>query len=619
MHEMAIKVFAIFLIHLVVLTYTTDLEDETTSLFLGETPNKIVIGAYGDYNADKLVDIFITSDQGRNLEILLAQDNKPYTRQHLLNITSRSSEIITSVMPADFNGDALMDILLTTKKKDNLEEESVQVLVSFGTDSDKQKKQGLGPLISITSARDQPTLFDYNQDMLPDFLIETKDKPSTLVIYEASSSDNFTKKAFPPNKTRPLLYPHSNAFIDVTQDYMADLFLTTDEGYQLWSNTYGDLEHNQTIPFPDACRGRICGQASFADTDRDGYTNLVVPVCLNETKDGQTRCIKSEIYGYSFGDEAKGWVKMMDGIKANDKMWNFRFSKQTTLLPALPITLRLGDYNMDGYPDALVFVQPEGKDENYAMLLQNVPCEGTENCFLNRTFSVDANSVLMSHKGAILGSFFDVYEDGVLDILLITMTEDMKSTSFPVLRALRQTSTTDTCFMKVTVTSGICYKSCPYGREPYGVNVPGPVVKFNTVSVNGEHQASSNTQLSQSAHLALQLPFVFFGLGQTPNFVDTVGVGIPVTRKTGAGLEHDWTQIIPNSQLVVIPFPKENPAKWILKLFVKPSQSILITGATLLGTCGFVAGIIGILHWRERREDMKEKRQESHKFHFDAM
>lgn len=65
MHEMAIKVFAIFLIHLVVLTYTTDLEDETTSLFLGETPNKIVIGAYGDYNADKLVDIFITSDQGR--------------------------------------------------------------------------------------------------------------------------------------------------------------------------------------------------------------------------------------------------------------------------------------------------------------------------------------------------------------------------------------------------------------------------------------------------------------------------------------------------------------------------------------------------------------------------
>jgi len=34
-------------------------------------------------------------------------------------------------------------------------------------------------------------------------------------------------------------------------------------------------------------------------------------------------------------------------------------------------------------------------------------------------------------------------------------------------------------------------------------------------------------QLSQSAHFALQLPYVMFGLGQTPNFVDQVGVGIP--------------------------------------------------------------------------------------------
>ena len=34
-------------------------------------------------------------------------------------------------------------------------------------------------------------------------------------------------------------------------------------------------------------------------------------------------------------------------------------------------------------------------------------------------------------------------------------------------------------------------------------------------------------QLSQSAHFALQLPYVMFGLGQTPNFVDEVGVGIP--------------------------------------------------------------------------------------------
>ena len=35
------------------------------------------------------------------------------------------------------------------------------------------------------------------------------------------------------------------------------------------------------------------------------------------------------------------------------------------------------------------------------------------------------------------------------------------------------------------------------------------------------------TQLTQSAHFALQLPYTVFGLGRTPNFVDQMFVGIP--------------------------------------------------------------------------------------------
>jgi len=34
-------------------------------------------------------------------------------------------------------------------------------------------------------------------------------------------------------------------------------------------------------------------------------------------------------------------------------------------------------------------------------------------------------------------------------------------------------------------------------------------------------------QLTQSAHFACQLPYVMFGLGPTPNYVEKVGVGIP--------------------------------------------------------------------------------------------
>lgn len=36
--------------------------------------------------------------------------------------------------------------------------------------------------------------------------------------------------------------------------------------------------------------------------------------------------------------------------------------------------------------------------------------------------------------------------------------------------------------------------------------------------------------LVQTSHLALQLPYVIFGLGETPSFVDSFQVGIPATN-----------------------------------------------------------------------------------------
>lgn len=46
---------------------------------------------------------------------------------------------------------------------------------------------------------------------------------------------------------------------------------------------------------------------------------------------------------------------------------------------------------------------------------------------------------------------------------------------------------------------------------------------------------------------------------------------------------------------------------------------MLMTAGALVGTCLFVAAIIGILHRREMQQDKREKQQDAHKFHFDAM
>ena len=55
--------------------------------------------------------------------------------------------------------------------------------------------------------------------------------------------------------------------------------------------------------------------------------------------------------------------------------------------------------------------------------------------------------------------------------------------------------------------------------------------------------------------MSLQLPYIIFGLGSTPNFVEQLTVGILVPKKTDQSqYTKVWRQqIIPNSQLVINP------------------------------------------------------------------
>uniref|UniRef100_A0A8C5RLA8 T-cell immunomodulatory protein TIP C2 domain-containing protein n=1 Tax=Laticauda laticaudata TaxID=8630 RepID=A0A8C5RLA8_LATLA len=170
-----------------------------------------------------------------------------------------------------------------------------------------------------------------------------------------------------------------------------------------------------------------------------------------------------------------------------------------------------------------------------------------------------------------------------------------------------------------TVLSGLCSNDCPRKITPFGVNQPGPYIKYTTVDANGYLKNGSAGQLSQSAHFALQLPYTVLGLGRSANFLDHLYVGIPRPSGEKATRKQEWTAIIPNSQLIVIPFPHHLPRSWSAKLYLTPSNIVLLTAIALIGVCVFILAIIGILHWQEKKADDREKRQEAHRFHFDAM
>lgn len=78
--------------------------------------------------------------------------------------------------------------------------------------------------------------------------------------------------------------PHSNAFIDLDGDCLADLFLvcqdessTSGLSYQIWINSKASgFQLAQTGSLPAGT-----GQISFADMDRDGTMDMVFPTCTS--------------------------------------------------------------------------------------------------------------------------------------------------------------------------------------------------------------------------------------------------------------------------------------------------------------------------------------------------
>ncbi|CDQ59401.1 unnamed protein product [Oncorhynchus mykiss] len=208
---------------------------------------------------------------------------------------------------------------------------------------------------------------------------------------------------------------------------------------------------------------------------------------------------------------------------------------------------------------------------------------------------------------------------GILDMIVLSKEEGKEGF---IIHALKNNFEADAYFVKVIVLSGLCSNDCPGNVKPFGVNQPGPYVSYTTVDSNGYLKNASAGQLSQSAHLSLQLPYTVLGLGRSANFLDHLYVGIPRPLGDKDVRKQEWTAIIPNSQLILIRFSFLLPVpsfSWSAKLYLTPSNIVLLTAIALIGVCVFILVIIGILHWQEKKADDREKRQEAHRFHFDAM
>ncbi|XP_069705707.1 T-cell immunomodulatory protein isoform X2 [Periplaneta americana] len=554
--------------------------DITSNVF--GTVTDVMPAAFGDFNADELTDLFVLHGKSNTLEIMLAYEQEPLLRSGEGLSCMFSNKHITSVVPGNFDGDSHMDIMVTAldkQAKDGL----TYIFILWG---------GVNHLncsneTEVHKVRGQPLVLDFNHDMIVDLFGEDEHGNRTVWVSNANRTGKVTP--YPMNFTDdvqkvPLRLPHSHAFLDLNGDFSPDLFLSTEKGFEIWLSTeHEGLIYNKTIPPPDGVKVEQMGQSLFLDLELTGQMYHLVPVCLSGFEDCKP-CTKSTLFAYVNGK----WHDLNPELKSTaNQIWGFYQCRGTAYTDT--VTLRGGDFNMDGYPDLLVTLSVKNLNST-AFFLENVESKSGN---LSRTYTIRGDALAPMSNTTSMAAFYDLYQDGILDVILFGQNK---------VQAFRNTLDYDANFVKVMVLTG----------TDRGGNLPGPRISYHTTTQDGNPRAAVTAQLPQSAHFSLGLPYTIFGLGRTPNFVDTLTVGV-------AGQSRDWTQIIPNSQMVVIPSPLAHPNKWRAQLFITPSKMILLSVAALTGTCGLITAIIGALYWKERREDRIEKLQEAHRFHFDAM
>uniref|UniRef100_A0AAY5EPM5 T-cell immunomodulatory protein TIP C2 domain-containing protein n=1 Tax=Electrophorus electricus TaxID=8005 RepID=A0AAY5EPM5_ELEEL len=554
------------------------LQDVSKDLFGSE--NHGTVAAFGDFNSDKQTDIFILRGQ-TELLIFLADLKAPYFKPKV------DISVITSVVPADYDGDSQMDVLLTGHLK-NSDPGQNSVFIFWGNN---QTLDQSGRVDLNNTFQDQPLVMDFNGDMVPDIFGVVDGAPEICYLR------NRCEKALSSGVT--IRVPHSNAFIDLNKDFTAGE----------WPD--GNFTRNHSVGVPED--SSVVGQSAFVDFDGDGSQDHLLPMCLDSV------CKKSAIYLAKPGHTE--WAPVLLDFQNRDTLWGFVSPPHNPSEGELelPITLHLGDYNLDGFPDALAILcnTSHRSEQAQAFLLENVPCTNASCRSVGRMFRVHWDqSDLSAIPRAAVATFFDIYEDGILDMIVLSRADGQQDFK---IHALKNNFEADAYFVKVIVLSGICSNDCPEKVKPFGVNQPGPYVMYMSVDSNGYLKNASAGQLSQSAHLSLQLPYTVLGLGRSANFLDHLFVGIPRPLGVKDMRKQEWTAIIPNSQLIVIPYPNSDPRSWSAKLYLTPSNIVLLTAVALIGVCLFILVIIGVLHWQEKKADDREKRQEAHRFHFDAM
>jgi integrin alpha FG-GAP repeat containing protein 1 len=263
-----------------------------------------------------------------------------------------------------------------------------------------------------------PFIYDAQLDMRPGLLFKNENNAVTGWKY-----DNLdTKRSFTPLGTDCQIVPfHSNALIDINGDCIPDVVLSCDSGGSIELRYYKLNVASHTYERGNSLlTGLPIGTSiTYADINADGHVDLLY------IQDNQLHVLLNKETPYCESRNGVNCKPLTKVCFSTDKQSfdpnpskvstiNFNYCKDHWVIPIenpivqttidntfdVPVSIAVGDIDLDGYPDILIVTQGKGKP--FVSLYKNVK---TKLELLTRYEAIS------SVKNVMFASFYDVDND----------------------------------------------------------------------------------------------------------------------------------------------------------------------------------------------------------------
>ena len=203
------------------------------------------------------------------------------------------------------------------------------------------------------------------------------------------------------------------------------------------------------------------------------------------------------------------------------------------------------------------------------------------------------NEDLKKHNDVNYAFFFDIEENGMLDIMLVVHDVNQRRDKIvPLMTNYDQ----DSFFLKTKVVRDIEAKN--------DIVLSGATIRAAFTQLGDEKYILVGTQRSQESYANLGISYAYFGIGRSNNYIETFTLG---TIVYGKKVVRSWTPIIPNTQLIISTQNTQNSNHWQLDLLIGPTKAIGILVVVVLLFLLIIGLLIIIMHFAEKAEDDKEK------------